>query len=1127
MSDFSRIDKQPGLDRQSEGGDAEAQQGDPRRAAAMHRRRLQRRTAGEPMVQMKAVAGAQPAGADEKEQHEGAGAEHGGALPVAGQHDASEHEADKMAGNAVGGEGGEKKGEKDEKTGKKNEGDQKQAGKEEKEKDKIAQHAEKALGGDKQEASEANAEKGGPAEQQGEAAAADAAAEQIEEAKSAPREGQVAMKREGAAGGGKSPGAVAAKAISQKGEGAALDPGAQEHFAAAYGKDMSGVRIHNDAKANAAADRAGAEAFTYGKDVFFGSGRYQPEQEHGKFVLAHELAHVAQSGNKQQVKPKRAETGKEGDAQENEASAAADSALAGDEASVGHAQPKIRFFAQNDGSKNRGGHAYMTEHAMAGMGLSEEQGGGGGPSEVRAARMGNWERDLSQAITPGTAGMVKGIMPILNVLAIKDFGRGINAAEFGSYDPVEHIDNPTDLRATDVNTQGGMVSSATDDPAKAGANPDTDKNADQTPGNSHQAYADQEGRYKQENGHKDKGKIINPNDARAFQVDQAGIPRYIYASKEWLTQTLRNSARLGRQKHAEGDERLHGPRLFASGTHTLQDYYAHSNFCEIAINSLIREGGLQVMNEAGKKQTVDKARVLNSQVHANDPKKNGDPEQGNLATGDLKKGGREVLTTGSFNLTDTAASILEEVNENWKVLDPFKQKDKGPNKVVMAALDYIEMNPDNPTDFSGAANGMADVIKALAPQVEAMGSGIATGVEGAAKIGGGIVSGAGKVGGGALKAGGGALGWLGNKVGGKVGGWLGGAGKAVSGAGGSVQQGAQNAGNAVSGAGGEAAESIRRFVGQVNGLDKMIRGKQHTLRELYKWLDTHGPLDLLKAAAKAIPVIGPAVAALVEKVQDEIHRIIEGLLASAWNKVIDVGSQRINKAIADIKANTNIKNKKKAPTGSEKDKKMAEKFGNVSEFYDQKTGMVKQNGETGTANGIAPQSYTPPSHTEVAKDHGDVHGAGDKEHDHDGGGEKEEEGGHVHEGAWLNGLAQKLAMVATEGVGKPVAALWDVVDQGGKIAANDPRLSTIDEAVDKYFQHPADCDFWRPIVQGEVSGKLGPHLLEQLADKKAGTPDVPSFVEIPKDHPINKPDGGPQQKEKKQGPEQAPPPPAH
>ena len=78
-------------------------------------------------------------------------------------------------------------------------------------------------------------------------------------------------------------------------------------------------------------------------------------------------------------------------------------------------------------------------------------------------------------------------------------------------------------------------------------------------GKEDQAYADIDPRYKEKNGHAQRGKIMNPGDAAAFQVDESGIPRYIYASKEWMTQTLRNSARLGRQQKVQGDENLHGP----------------------------------------------------------------------------------------------------------------------------------------------------------------------------------------------------------------------------------------------------------------------------------------------------------------------------------------------------------------------------------------------------------------------------------------------------------------------------------------------------------------------------------------------------------------------------------------
>src|SRR5581483_11281837 len=270
------------------------------------------------------------------------------------------------------------------------------------------------------------------------------------------------------------PDAVATRAIREKGPGEALPAQAQKHLGGAYGKDLGDVRVHNDPKSQAAADQAGAEAFTYGKDVFFGSGRYNPSSEHGQFVLAHELAHVAQQGDHPTVQHKKVgahggdekereaddaahdalETGHSGDAQEEEASSAADLALSGGRAKLSRASSRIRFFAQGDGTKNRGGHAYMTERALAGMGLDDSpgrdaEGNPDKPAETRVARMGNWERDLSQVMTPTTAGAINEIMPMLNIIALKDFGRGINMQSMGTYDPVEHIDNPTGLRGTD------------------------------------------------------------------------------------------------------------------------------------------------------------------------------------------------------------------------------------------------------------------------------------------------------------------------------------------------------------------------------------------------------------------------------------------------------------------------------------------------------------------------------------------------------------------------------------------------------------------------------------------------------------------------------------------------------
>lgn len=58
--------------------------------------------------------------------------------------------------------------------------------------------------------------------------------------------------------------------------------------------DLQDVRVHTDAPAARAARDLNAEAFTVGSDIYFGSGRYQPETKQGQKLLAHELAHTAQ-----------------------------------------------------------------------------------------------------------------------------------------------------------------------------------------------------------------------------------------------------------------------------------------------------------------------------------------------------------------------------------------------------------------------------------------------------------------------------------------------------------------------------------------------------------------------------------------------------------------------------------------------------------------------------------------------------------------------------------------------------------------------------------------------------------------------------------------------------------------
>ena len=65
-----------------------------------------------------------------------------------------------------------------------------------------------------------------------------------------------------------------------------------------FGVDFSSVRVHTDSNAAQISREINAQAFTYGRDIYFGEWRYRPGTLAGKKLLAHELTHVAQQGGK-------------------------------------------------------------------------------------------------------------------------------------------------------------------------------------------------------------------------------------------------------------------------------------------------------------------------------------------------------------------------------------------------------------------------------------------------------------------------------------------------------------------------------------------------------------------------------------------------------------------------------------------------------------------------------------------------------------------------------------------------------------------------------------------------------------------------------------------------------------
>jgi hypothetical protein len=78
--------------------------------------------------------------------------------------------------------------------------------------------------------------------------------------------------------------------------GQALPEGLRSHMESHFGANFKEVRIHTGANAIQMSRDIQAQAFTHGSHIFFNDGKYAPETNAGKRLLAHELTHVVQQG---------------------------------------------------------------------------------------------------------------------------------------------------------------------------------------------------------------------------------------------------------------------------------------------------------------------------------------------------------------------------------------------------------------------------------------------------------------------------------------------------------------------------------------------------------------------------------------------------------------------------------------------------------------------------------------------------------------------------------------------------------------------------------------------------------------------------------------------------------------
>ncbi len=352
--------------------------------------------------------------------------------------------------------------------------------------------------------------------------------------------------------------AVATRIANSQGGGNPLDADTRVKMEQGFGTTFEDVRVHTDPRANSVSRQIGARAFTSGSNVYFRSGSYAPQASHGQKLLSHELAHVVQQRSMPISGPMRVTASD--DPFERAASALAQRIVDG----TSNARETRERSTQS--SPHQQSPASTQTTALVQRYQAGDEGHGGiehraftsssvGMTDDQASQVyfGNWLRDLSQL--PPKA------FPLINILALGEFGRQITPEDLGTYVPSEHLDNPEgggtieDPEIEKLETSTDPAERAKFDAALAKLSPE-----------QRQAY-DSEKKHR---------------DEVAAAAAKSGLPVYIERGKFTAKAKLEQAAKTG----ATPD----GRRLMGEALHAVEDYYSHSNFTEAAIWTLYHAG---------------------------------------------------------------------------------------------------------------------------------------------------------------------------------------------------------------------------------------------------------------------------------------------------------------------------------------------------------------------------------------------------------------------------------------------------------------------------------------------------------------------------------------------------------
>ncbi len=95
---------------------------------------------------------------------------------------------------------------------------------------------------------------------------------------------------------------------AQEGSGSPLPEKVQADMEGRFGTDFDDVQVHTDSESAQLSRDLKAQAFTHGRDIYFGAGKYNPDSGQGQELLAHELTHVVQQTGGQTRQPEAEES---------------------------------------------------------------------------------------------------------------------------------------------------------------------------------------------------------------------------------------------------------------------------------------------------------------------------------------------------------------------------------------------------------------------------------------------------------------------------------------------------------------------------------------------------------------------------------------------------------------------------------------------------------------------------------------------------------------------------------------------------------------------------------------------------------------------------------------------------